>query len=156
MMANFMAAEPSAGDGPAPSGSLRERLVRFVQRTRERAESAKSGLTVHGVTYAAVNSLLLLINLLTSPGFLWFLFPLGAWGIGLLHHFTAARMRAREARDAEALPPLTKSTLARIRKLFSIRRRLRHHLSTAAGLSAFLVGINIFLREGPVEVVALK
>ena len=148
MMANSMAAEPSAGDGPAPSGSLRERLVRFVQRTRERAESAKSRLTVHGVTYAAVNSLLLLINLLTSPGFLWFLFPLGAWGIGLLHHFTAARMRAREARDAEALPPLTKSTLARIRKLFSIRRRLRHHLSTAAGLSAFLVGINIFLAPG--------
>ena len=148
MMANSMAAEPSAGDGPAPSGSLRERLARFVQRTRERAESAKSGLTVHGVTYAAVNSLLLLINLLTSPGFLWFLFPLGAWGIGLLHHFTAARMRAREARDAEALPPLTKSTLGRIRKLFSIRRRLRHHLSTAAGLSAFLVGINIFLAPG--------
>ena len=144
-----MAAEPATGDGrPAPSGSLRERLARFVQRTRERAESARSGLTVHGVTYAAVNSLLLLINLLTSSGFLWFLFPLGAWGIGLLHHFTAARMRAREARDAETLPPLTKSTLARVRKLFSIRRRLRHHLSTVAGLSAFLVGINIFLAPG--------
>ena len=44
-----------------------------------------------------------------------------------------------------------RGTLARIRKLFSLRRRLHHHLSTVAGLSAFLVGVNIFLtpREGP-------
>ncbi len=141
-----MAVEPATPDGSAgPSSSLRERLARFVRRTRERAESARSALTVHGVTYAAVNSFLLLINLFTSPGFLWCLFPLSAWGIGLLHHVTEARVRAREARDAAALPPLTRGTLARIRKLFSLRRRLHHHLSTVAGLSAFLVGANIFL-----------
>ena len=144
-----MAVESATPDGsPGPSGSLRERLARFVQRTRERAESARSGLTVHGVTYAAVNSFLLLINLVTSPGFLWCLFPLSAWGIGLLHHFTEARVRAREARDAAALPPLTRGTLARIRKLFSLRRRLHHHRSTVAGVSAFLVGVNIFLAPG--------
>lgn len=141
-----MAVESATPDGSAgPSSSLRERLARFVQRTRERAESARSGLTVHGVTYAAVNSFLLLINLVTFPGFLWCLFPLSAWGIALLHHFTEARVRAREARDAAALPPLTRGTLARIRKLFSLRRRLHHHLSTVAGLSGFLVGANIFL-----------
>ena len=144
-----MAVKSATPDGsPGPSGSLRERLARFVQRTRERAESARSGLSVHGVTYAAVNSFLLLINLVTSPGFLWCLFPLSAWGIGLLHHLTEARVRAREARDAAALPPLTRGTLARIRKLFSLRRRLHHHLSTVAGLSAFLVGVNIFLAPG--------
>ena len=144
-----MVEEPATSDGSAgPSSSLRERLARFVQRTRERAESARSGLTVHGVTYAAVNSFLLLINLVTSPGFLWCLFPLSAWGIGLLHHVTEARVRAREARDAAALPPLTRGTLARIRKLFSLRRRLHHHLSTVAGLSAFLVGVNVFLGPG--------
>ena len=144
-----MAVEPATPDGSAgPSSSLRERLARFVRRTRERAESARSALTVHGVTYAAVNSFLLLINLFTSPGFLWCLFPLSAWGIGLLHHFTEARVRAREARDVAALPPLTRGTLARIRKLFSLRRRLHHHRSTVAGLSAFLVGVNIFLAPG--------
>ena len=144
-----MAMEQETPDGsPGASGSLRERLARFVQRTRERAESARSGLTVHGVTYAAVNAFLLLINLVTSPGFLWCLFPLSAWGIGLLHHATEARVRAREARDAAALPPLTRGTLARIRKLFSLRRRLHHHLSTVAGLSAFLGGVNIFLAPG--------
>ena len=133
---------------PAAKGSLRQRLARFVDGCRARAESARSGLTVHGVAFGAVNAGLLLINLLTSPGFLWFLFPLGCWGIGLLHHITEARVRTREARDAAALPPLTKSILARVRKLFKLRRRLRHHLTTAAGLSAFLIGLNIFLAPG--------
>ena len=135
---------------PAAKGSLRQRLARFVHGCRTRAESARSGLTVHGVTYAAVNAGLLLINLLTSPGFLWFLFPLGGWGIALLHHITEAHVRTREAHDAAALPPLTKRALARVRKLFNLRRRLRHHLTTAAGLSAFLIGLNIFLApDGP-------
>ena len=143
-------------DGPSAKGSLRQRLARFVHSCRARAESARSGLTIHGVTYAAVNAGLLLINLLTSPGFLWFLFPLGGWGIGLLHHFTEARVRAREARDAAALPPLTKRALTQVRKLFTVRRRLRHHLSTAAGLSAFLVGLNIFLpADGPWAIIPI-
>lgn len=136
---------------PAANGSLRQRLARFVRRCRARAEQAKSALTVHGVTYAAVNGGLLLVNLLTSPRFLWFLFPLAAWGIGLLHHVTEARVRAREAREAAALPPLNKRALQQVRTLFAVRRRLRHHLTTAAGLSAFLVGLNILLtpRDGP-------
>ena len=140
----------------AANGSLRQRLARFVHSCRERADSAKSGLTVHGVTYAAVNSGLLLINLLTSPGFLWFLFPLGAWGIGLLHHVTEARVREREARDAAVLPPLAKRTLARVRKLFTVRRRLRHHVSTAAGLSAFVIGLNALLpADGPWAIIPI-
>ena len=144
-----MATDPSArDDSPAPSRSLRERLAGFVLRTRERAERARSSFTVHGVTYAAVNSLLLLINLLFSPGFLWALFPVAGWGIGLLHHYTEMRGRARDARDAAALPPVTKRAMQQVRKLFSSRRRLRHHLSTVAGLSAFLAGINIFLDSG--------
>ena len=141
-----MGRQPSERDeGSAANGSLRQRLARFVHSCRERADSAKSGLTVHGVTYAAVNSGLLLINLLTSPGFLWFLFPLGAWGIGVLHHVTEARVREREARDAAALPPLAQRTLERVRKLFTVRRRLRHHVSTAAGLSALVIGLNVLL-----------
>ena len=152
-----MGRQPSERDeGSAANGSLRQRLARFVHSCRERADSARSGLTVHGVTYAAVNSGLLLINLLTSPGFLWFLFPLGAWGIGLLHHFTEARVREREARDAAALPPLAKRTLKRVRKLFTVRRRLRHHVSTAAGLSAFVIGLNALLpADGPWAIIPI-
>ena len=147
-----MATQPSPSESDersAPRRSPRERLARFVRQTRERADKAKSKLTVHAVTYAVVNTLLLLTNVITSPGFLWFLFPLSGWGIGLLHHFTEARLRAREARAAAALPPLGKRTLQQVRRLFTIRRGLRHHLSSAASLSAFLMGINIFLAPGP-------
>ena len=141
-----MATEPPERDQrPAAGGSLgKRRLARFVQRTRQTADEAKSHLTVHGVTYAAVNSLLALINLLTSPGFLWFLFPVAGWGIGLLHHYTEARSRARDAREAAALSLAGKRELEQVGKLFSLRRRLRHHLSTTAGLIALLAGINIF------------
>ena len=82
-----MRRQPSARDErPAAKGSLRKRLARFVRSCHAPAESARSGLSAHAVTYAAVNAGMLLINLLTSPDFLWFLFPLGAWGIGLLNH----------------------------------------------------------------------
>ena len=141
-----MATHPPAPDRrTAADGSPRERLARFVQRARERAEQARSQFAVHGIAYSAVNGLLALINLLTSPGFLWFLFPAAGWGIGLLHHFTEARSRAQEAREAAALPSAGKGELKLVRKLFRSRRGLRHHLSTTVGVSALLAGINLFL-----------
>ena len=38
------------------------------------------------VTYAAVNILLIIINLITSPGRLWFYWVTIFWGIGILLH----------------------------------------------------------------------
>ena len=144
-----MTTKSSQSDGrSARSHALPERLARFVERTRERAEHARSGFTIHGITFAAVNSLFLLVNVIFSPGFLWFLFPLAGWGIGLLHHYVEVRTRARDARDAAALPPVAKRVLQQVRKLFSIRRGLRHHLSSVVGVSAFLAGINVLLAAG--------
>lgn len=40
----------------------------------------------HLATYVSVNTFLLILNLWTSPDFLWVLFPLGGWGIGLAIH----------------------------------------------------------------------
>jgi len=54
-------------------------------RARERAE-AKYGFLVHAVVYAAVLLLLLIINLLTSPGTLWFIWPLLGWGLAVTLH----------------------------------------------------------------------
>ncbi len=41
---------------------------------------------IHVVVYILVNAGLLAINLLTSPGNLWFYWPLLGWGIGLFIH----------------------------------------------------------------------
>jgi hypothetical protein len=35
------------------------------------------------IAYVLVNTMLIIINLLTSPGHLWFYWPLLGWGLGL-------------------------------------------------------------------------
>jgi hypothetical protein len=42
------------------------------------------GFRNHLIVYVAVNLLLLVVNLLTTPGRLWFVWPLVGWGIGLV------------------------------------------------------------------------
>jgi hypothetical protein len=51
------------------------------------------GFRIHALTYAAVNILLLVINLATSPDDLWFYWPLLGWGIGLTGHAYAVHRR---------------------------------------------------------------
>jgi len=53
----------------------------------ERRAEAKLGFYKSLVVYLAVNLLLFLINLLTSPGKWWFYWPLFFWGIGVFFHF---------------------------------------------------------------------
>ena len=55
------------------------------ERARGRAE-AKYGFLVHAVVYAAVMVLLVVINLLTSPGTMWFIWPLIGWGFAVALH----------------------------------------------------------------------
>ena len=50
----------------------------------------KAGLYIHATVYAAVNVLLITINLSSATGRLWFQWPLLGWGIGLLAHAAAA------------------------------------------------------------------
>ena len=51
----------------------------------ERAK-AKYGFYVHVSVYAAVMTLLVLINLMSSPGTLWFIWPLIGWGFAVALH----------------------------------------------------------------------
>jgi len=55
------------------------------QRAKKRVE-AKIGFYIHFAVYIAVNILLLIINVSTSPQSLWFKWPLIGWGIGVFFH----------------------------------------------------------------------
>ncbi len=55
------------------------------ERARGRAE-AKYRFFVHAVVYAAVMVLLVVINMLTSPGTIWFIWPLIGWGLAVALH----------------------------------------------------------------------
>ncbi len=72
------------------------------EKAKKRVE-AKIGFYIHLAVYVGVNVLLIIINLSTSPGYLWFKWPLLGWGIGLFFHgmsiFLFSGRRLREAKE---------------------------------------------------------
>lgn len=44
------------------------------------------GVAVHLFVYLAVNTFLVIVNLMTSPETLWFIWPILGWGVGLAAH----------------------------------------------------------------------
>ena len=62
------------------------KLVDDISKTvRERVKTLKA-FYVNLVSFLAINFVLLIINLATSPGNLWFYWVTIFWGIGLLVH----------------------------------------------------------------------
>ncbi len=43
----------------------------------------------HLMSYAIVNTFLFALNIITSPGYFWFVFPLMGWGVGLAFHYVS-------------------------------------------------------------------
>ena len=57
-------------------------VTRIRRRVHEKAE-----LLRHLMAFVVVGSILAGLDLLTSPGTLWFFWPMGAWAMGLVLHF---------------------------------------------------------------------
>ncbi|MGD2126641.1 MAG: 2TM domain-containing protein [Desulfobacteraceae bacterium] len=55
------------------------------QRAKRRVE-AKIGFYIHLGAYLGMNIVLLIINLVVTPGYLWVKWPIIGWGIGVLFH----------------------------------------------------------------------
>lgn len=55
-----------------------------------RIEQGRASFYIHAAIYVLVNILLIVINLVLVPQFLWFFFPLIGWGIGLTMHYLFA------------------------------------------------------------------
>lgn len=55
------------------------------KKAKKRVE-AKMGFYIHLAVYIGVNILLIILNLITSPQYLWFIWPLFGWGIGVFFH----------------------------------------------------------------------
>lgn len=73
------------------------------ERAKERVE-AKLGFYIHLAVYVGVNILLIIINLISSPQYLWFKWPLIGWGVAVFFHgmsvfvFTGERFKAAKER----------------------------------------------------------
>ena len=56
----------------------------------------KKAFDIHAIAYAIGNSILIAINLLFVPQFLWFIFPLVGWSSGLaIHYYLGVLMAPR-------------------------------------------------------------
>ena len=60
-----------------------------AHRRAYRRAAAKMGFYIHLVAYLTVNPFLAFVNYSTNPAYLWFLWPLFGWGIGLVFHWFA-------------------------------------------------------------------
>lgn len=65
-----------------PRSDLEAKHAEAVRRAQVKVEFYR-----HLVVYAIVIAALCAINLVTAPGYLWFVWPAAGWGIGLLVHF---------------------------------------------------------------------
>ncbi|KPK63703.1 histidine kinase [candidate division WOR_3 bacterium SM23_42] len=54
-------------------------------RAKKRVAELK-GFYAHLIVFVIVNMILVIINLVLTPRFLWFLIPLLGWGVGLFFH----------------------------------------------------------------------
>lgn len=69
-----------------------EDQVEIYARARRNAR-LRISIYVHGMVFVVGMLILIVINLSASPNTLWFVWPFGGWGLGLLiHWFTATRL----------------------------------------------------------------
>jgi len=55
------------------------------QKAKGRVEEIKDFYT-HLIVYVVINLMLFSINMITSPGGLWFIWPLMGWGVAIVLH----------------------------------------------------------------------
>lgn len=65
-----------------------------LRRAAERHVNRKIGFFIHLAVYLTVNTGLIGLNFLVTPGKPWSFWPLAGWGIGLLFHALAVFLHA--------------------------------------------------------------
>jgi hypothetical protein len=65
---------------------MRDREV--IEKAHKRVKEKKD-LYTHIITYVLVSIFLIGLNLFTSPFYMWFVFPIGGWGLAVLGHAIA-------------------------------------------------------------------
>lgn len=79
-------------------------LEEYKEAYREmELEDARRGFLAHLIAYLLVNAMLIAINIVYTPGLIWFFFPLIGWGIGLAFHYIGVTYwMKKELMDKEA------------------------------------------------------
>lgn len=77
-------------------------LKDYQRALREvRIEKAKREFSIHLIVYVIVNVMLIVINLMYTPKYIWFFYPLLGWGIGIAIHYYAGVVHLLKEMEAE-------------------------------------------------------
>jgi hypothetical protein len=71
-------------ENSSKENEMNEQEIKY-QKAKERVEDLR-GFYRHLAVYVIVNLGLFLINMMASPGSLWFIWPLMGWGIAIVLH----------------------------------------------------------------------
>jgi hypothetical protein len=70
-----------------------------LRHLAERRADAKMSFRTHLLAYVLVNAGLVAINLLTSPGSFWAIWPMLGWGLGVVAHGVAVYTDTGDMRE---------------------------------------------------------
>ena len=134
---------------PAGTGGYDSLVEDYKDHVASSAEREKAGLRGHLISYAAVNGgLFFLWSMVMFGGFPWFLIVALGWGIGLASHCSGVRQKARESRELDQWPGLTREQLRIYRKLAKARSNWSGHLVSNIATSVFLLLLNFIVSPG--------
>jgi len=73
-------------------------LAQYQKANRKlRQKEAKQGFKANLAAYIIVNSILVTVNVMLVPVFIWAIFPLLGWGFGIIMHYTFGVKRLEES-----------------------------------------------------------
>ena len=70
-----------------------------LRRLAARRADMKLAFRSHLFAYGIVNAGLVVINMMTSPDYWWFIWPMMGWGLGLVAHGVTVYMDGESTRD---------------------------------------------------------
>lgn len=59
------------------------------KQKQARRETMRRGFKAHLISFLAVNTFLVVLNLTTTPRDFWAIYPISGWGLGLFMHYVA-------------------------------------------------------------------
>lgn len=115
----------------------------YIYKLERRYEKSLQGYKAHKVSFLAVNLGIFLLNMITSPGYPWFLFVLGGWGIGLVSQYATCRLYAMNLKEARksAQPDMLK-------KYHKLQRDFWLHATSNGAVAVYLLMINFLTSPG--------
>jgi len=122
--------------------------LEYREKTLGRFQQEQGGFLGHLIPYLAVNGGLLFLNLTSSPGHPWFLYPAGGWGIGLANHWAQWRLMKWEKNILLKHTSMENEEFFQFRELVKARQGFMGHTVSTFAISGFLIMINVITGGG--------